>query len=284
MNWSKPLPTIEETDISVFTGGLSMLWMLAVHGLPKTGKNIIWMFEPLIETNIFAETVRKIIRRFKSFMGIEASDFHYGKTKTMNAIGQKLDAIVGFNSLVTKYAERHFPTVPVIEIPYTVDPQHIISPLPEAERHIDILQLGRRSSRREQAERLFNRRGGVKATFIYAGLYNEHRYEVISQSKISLQIHGSRPFYFNQHRIFEAWAAGSVVVSEAFSPEMDGVEEGKHLIVAELEDFPEVCNELLADREKRHEIVNASQELLKSSFLPDKWSDDLLRVLASVMP
>ncbi len=275
MDWKKPLPSQKETDINLFVGGGSMLWMVATQGFPQVGKNVVWMFEPVLKPNALSEMGRKILRRLKSFVGIEAAEFHYGKIKIMHEIGHRFDAIIGMNSLITSYVEKHLPGIPTIEIPYTIDPKDIISALPEGEKQIGVLQLGRHSPRRKKAERLFNERG-VKAKFIYGGLYNEHRYKVISQSKISLQIHGGKPFYFSQHRIFEAWAAGSVVVSEPFFPKLDGVEEGTHLIVAKLEEFPEVCENLLAEREKRYEIVSASQELLKNSFVPDKWSDTLI--------
>jgi len=281
MNWKKPLPSQEKADVNLFVGGGSMLWMLMTHGFPGVGKNVVWMFEPVLKRNTLAQIGTKILRRLKAIIGMEAKDFHYGKIKVMDEIGHRFDAIIGMNALITSYVQKYLPGIPTIEIPYTIDPKDIISPIPEAERKIDVLQLGRHSPRRKRAEKLFNQKG-VEARFIYGGLYNEDRYKVIPQAKISLQIHGGKPFYFSQHRIFEAWAAGSLVLSEPFSPKLDGVEAGIHLIVADLENFPDVCTRLLADREKRNEIVNASQALLKSSFVPNKWSDSLIGFLTSV--
>lgn len=281
MNWKGRLPSQRKTDVNLFVGGGSMLWMLEAHGFPEVGKNVVWVFEPALKANVLTEIATKIVRRLKSAVGIEAKDFHYGKIKVMNEIGHRFDAIIGINSLITSYVEEHLPKIPTVEIPYTIDPKDIIAPLPEDEKEVGILQLGRHSSRRKKAEKLFDQKE-VEAKFIYGGLYNEERYKVIRQSKISLQIHGGKPFYFSQHRIFEAWAGGSLVVTEPFSPKLDGVEEGTHVVVAKLEEFPEVCKSLLADRERRHRIVSASQDLLRRSFVPGKWSDSLVGFLASV--
>jgi hypothetical protein len=281
-DWDRPFPEERENDINLFVGDPYMLWILWANGFPKAGRNILWMFDPLPEANIIVETAKKIARRVKPLVGMRKYFFHDGKTYLMKAIGHKFDAVIGLNSIVTSYIERCFPDIPTVEIPYTIDPKHIIRPVPESEKQIDILQLGNRSPRRERAEKLFNQRG-IGPAFIYGGLFSEYRHEIISKSKISLHIHGAKPYYFSQHRIFEAWAAGSVVVSEPFFPEFEPVEKGAHLAVAEIEEFPEVCEELLEDRERRGRILAASQELLMDCFVPHKWSNKLLALFSSVV-
>ncbi len=86
--------------------------------------------------------------------------------------------------------------------------------------------------------------------------------------------------YFNQHRIFEAWAMGSVVVTE---PSEDlsqyGIEDGKHLITAEFEDIPKACQAILNDQKKRREVQAAAQSLLIEHYVSDQWSNRFINAI-----
>jgi hypothetical protein len=168
--------------------------------------------------------------------------------------------------------------VPVIKIPYTINSKDIITPIPEDKRQIDILQLGRKSVRRQEAEKLFANKDMV-TKFIYDGLYSKNRYQTIAESRISLNIHRDKPFSFNHHRIFEAWSQGSVVVSEPSNDLEFGIKPDTHLVLSEIDNMPEVCQKLLADEPRRHKMITAAQELLRKRYTPDHWIDKMLEIL-----
>ena len=89
--------------------------------------------------------------------------------------------------------------------------------------------------------------------------------------------------YFDQYRTLEAWAAGTAVVTETTDDlALWGIVPDTHLVMANLQDLPEVCAELLADTVKREHITRAAQDLLHSEFSPQRWRQKMLSALENI--
>jgi Glycosyl transferases group 1 len=99
-----------------------------------------------------------------------------------------------------------------------------------------------------------------------------------------LEFHeAARHTYFDQFRIFTAWARGSVVVSGPFEAlKSFGTLPGIHLEVAELGQFPSACVALLKDAEKRAAIAANAQALLRKNYLPGHYAEKMLSILSAV--
>jgi hypothetical protein len=255
----QPLST-DSADVHLCVAGVFLLKVLRNHGFPKQGRTILWMCDPLID---------------------DPRSGHYWKAQIMNSIGAQFHAVAGMNRFIVAYVERHFPHVTTYEIPFMVDADDITPPLPDTQRNVDVLQLGRLSDRRRQAEaHLIDH--GVPAAFVYSNLYGPERYQFIAESKISLNLHlDSQHTYFSQHRVFEAWAAGSLVVSESSGSLASlGIEDGTHLVISTIADMPRVCRELLADEQRRRKIVANAQALLRERYVTGHWLPLIERMIA----
>lgn len=259
----KPLPTPpEEYDIHFIVGAGSILRSLGDHGFPKNGKTILWNCEPFVD---------------------DPKNEHYWKAELLTPIANKFACIICMNKSIEKEMNSNFPNVHTFRIPYLIDSDDITPPLPENDKITSVLQLGRKSKHRENIETLFMEKN-VPATFIYDGKYGKDKYECISKAKICVNLHmNPDTVYFNQHRIFEAWAAGSVVVSEQYGSLSDfGIELNKHLIVGDVSDLPYLCKALLADHEKRHALAEAAQTLLREKYTTEKWYPQMMEIVSTV--
>jgi hypothetical protein len=262
--WQGPLPVVDGAGVNIHVGGTSLLRIVGRHGLPRTGKNVLWVFEPLTDD--------------------PASEKHYHKSLLLTAVARRFDAFIGMDDRVVAYLRAHYPDVPTFWIPYTIDREAITPPVAEDRRRIDILWLARlaRSARRRAARDWF-RRAGLAVRLVRAGLYGAARDRVIARSRLNLEVHGDHVHYTDQCRMFLAWAGGAVVVSEpcehfaAF-----GIEDGVHLVTAELDRFPEVCRELLGDPARRGRIARAAQQLLRDRYSTERWTAAMREVVRTV--
>lgn len=101
-----------------------------------------------------------------------------------------------------------------------------------------------------------------------------------ARSRITLQVYLDKHKYFDQVRCFDAWAKGSVIFGEpANDMSSYGVQHNQHLICANLDDFPTVCRELLADPERRSCISINAQQLLREKYTTERWIPQISNIL-----
>lgn len=257
---SDPIPLIEDVDLNFWVAGMFVLKRLAKVGLPRNAKNLLWMLDPLAEEG--------------------DSEGHRHKAVALDVFGNQFDTIIAMNSLIADYANRHYPNVRTYIVPITVDPIHIIAPMPDATRSLDVLHLGHRSERRQNLEKQFTEKAKFSYRFVWGGLWDEAREPVLTGSRISLKTHLDSHVYFDQFRSFEAWAAGNALISEPSGPtEEYGVEPGVHHIVCQMDAFVDTCDEILRDAGKRSQMIAAGQELLRTRYVPAVWKDKMLEIL-----
>jgi len=260
-----PLPEVGPSDINLLVAGIYALPRFARHGLPRHGRHVLWMFDPL--TRNASATV------------------HRHKAELFDAIAPGLHAVMAMDAAMERYLAQYFPSLTSLRLPYLVADKHVRAPLPEADRTRDIVMLGGDTARRREAERLFLAGANpLKAEFIWSGLWGAARDACRVGARINLNVHADPELrYFDQFRTFEAWAAGTAVVSDSFEGWEDfGIVPGVHMVMAELEDLPRACAELLADVPRREAMVKASQTLLRERFSPTAWQGRMLAMIESM--
>lgn len=260
-----PLPEVEPCDINLLIAGIYALPRFARHGLPRHGRHVLWMFDPL--TRNASATV------------------HRHKAELFDAIAPGLHAVMAMDASMERYLARHFPALTTFNLPYLVADRQLRAPLPEAQRSRDIVMLGGDTARRREAERLFLANAPpLKAEFIWSGLWGAARDTCRAGARINLNVHADPELrYFDQFRTFEAWAAGTAVVSDSFEGWEDfGIVPGVHMVMADLQDLPRACAELLADVPRREAMVTASQTLLRERFSPAAWRSRMLAMIESM--
>ncbi len=257
-----PLPDAGAADINLLVTGIYAFERFGKHGLPR-GKNILWMLDPL--TRNPDATVH----------GYKAGLFH--------AFAQKLDAVLAMDQPIEDYLRQHYPSLAVGQLPYLIADKHIRAPEPESARTSDVLFIGHPSPPREEAEARF-RTSDVQAEFVWAGLWGKAREDRLRHTRIALSIHADpQHTYFDQFRTLEAWAAGTVIVSETsngLAPH--GITSGEHLATGALADLPSLCLSLLNDPDRRQAMAVAAQALLKQQFSVQRWQAHMLATIASL--
>jgi len=260
-----PLPDVGPNDINLLIAGIYALPRFAKRGLPRHGKHVLWMFDPL--TRDASATV------------------HRYKAELFDAIAPGLHAVMAMDASIERYLVKYFPALTTFRLPYLVADSQVRAPLPEADRTRDIVMLGGDTARRREAQRLFLAAAApLKAEFIWSGLWGAARDTCRAGARINLNVHADPELhYFDQFRTFEAWAAGTAVVSDSFEGWEDfGIVPGEHMVLAELEDLPQACAELLADVPRREAMVHASQILLRERFSPAAWQSRMLAMIESI--
>jgi hypothetical protein len=259
-----PLPNVGACDINLLVAGIYALPRFAKQGLPRHGKHVLWMFDPLTKN--------------------EAS-VHSHKASLFDALAPGLHAVMAMDTSIERYVAQHFPALATFYLPYLVAGKHVRAPLPEAQRSRGIILLGGDTPRRREAEKNFlGAASPLDAEFIWSGMWGAARDACRAEARISLSIHADAEHtYFDQFRAFETWAAGTVVVSDHFEGwESFGIEPGVHLAMAELADMPLVCAELLADVPRREAMVRATQTLLRERFSPAAWQGRMLSMIEGI--
>ncbi|MDB5967484.1 MAG: hypothetical protein JWQ72_3984, partial [Polaromonas sp.] len=236
------------------------------QGLPKLGKHILWMFDPLTAN--------------------PAATMHRHKTELFEAIAPQLHAVLAMDASIGQHVRQRFPELPVFRLPYLIAERLICQPLPEPSRERGIIMLGGDSPHRRQAERVFKAAAGpaAKAEFIWRGMWGKARDGYRAGSRISLNIHADPAHtYFDQFRTFETWAMGTAVVSETCADlEAFGIEPGVHLAMGALPDLPAACEALMADVKRREAMVAAAQALLRARFTVPAWQATMVDILHQV--
>lgn len=259
----QPLPEVGHSDVNLLVTGIYAFARFKDWGLPRHGKNIMWMFDPLTRQ--------------------EDALMHGYKATAFDAVAAGLDAVIAMDVSIQQYVQRHHPRLQTLQIPYLIAPKNIHTPMAESERSGQVIFMGGRTARREVAEVQLKARGPA-AEFTWAGLWGAARDEKRRRARISLNIHADAIHtYFDQYRTLEAWAAGTPVVTETTDGLAHwGIVPGTHLVMADLEDLPEVSIDLLADAARREQMAHAAQELLRAQFSPQRWRREMLSVLENV--
>jgi glycosyltransferase involved in cell wall biosynthesis len=261
-----PLPDMGACDLNLLVAGIYALPRFAKQGLPRHGKHVLWMFDPL--TRNASATV------------------HRHKADLFDAVAPGLHAVMAMDASIERYLGRHFPALSTFRLPYLMADKHVRAPLPEARRTRGILMLGGDTPRRREAEGLFlaGAHAHLNAEFIWSGLWGTARDACRAGARVNLNVHADPELtYFDQFRTFETWAAGTAVVSDSFEGWEDfGIEPGVHLVLAELKDLPQACAELLADIPRREAMGQASQRLLREHFSPAAWQGRMLAMIESI--
>lgn len=262
--WQSPLPVVANATINIFVAGLSLLKIIGQHGLPEKGKKVLWVVEPLTDD--------------------ESSEKHYHKSRALKLVGHCFDIFIGMDDKIVSYLREKYPSIPSYWIPYTLASEAITRPVADDERSIDILWLARleRSSHRNLAYQCFQEMH-FPVRLISAGLYGKERDQTLSQSKISLEVHGDHVIYCDQFRLFMSWAKGAVVLSEPCDHYAGfGIKDDVHLVISKLEEFSNICKELLSAPHKRMTIAHAAQELLQQQFTTKVWANQFISILHSL--
>jgi hypothetical protein len=259
----KPLPEVGPSDVNLLVTGIYACERFKTWGLPRHGKNVMWMFDPLTRQ--------------------EAAVTHGYKSTAFDAIAPGLDAVIAMDASIASYLGSHHPRLLTRQIPYLVAAQNIIAPLAESERTGQVIFMGGNTTRRAAAEGSF-KANGTPAEFVWTGLWGAARDEKRRCSRISLNIHADPAHtYFDQFRTLEAWAAGTVVATETTGGLTPwGIAPGVHLAMADLADLPGACAELLADSAQRARMTEAAQALLHLQFSPGRWRGEMLSVITQI--
>ena len=258
-----PLPEVGPSDINLLVAGIYATARFKTWGMPSRGKNVVWMFDPLTRQ--------------------QDAVTHNFKSAAFDAIAPQLDAVIAMDASIAAYVQRHHPRLPTTQIPYLVASKSIMTPLAEPHRTEGVLFIGGRTSRRTAVDDDFKSHV-LHAEFVWAGLWGAARNNKRRRSRISLNIHAdANHTYFDQYRTLEAWAAGTAVVTETTGGlEEWGVVPKTHVLMADIQDLPAVCGELLADTPRRERITQVAQELLRSQFSPQRWRREMLSVLENI--
>ncbi len=257
------LPDVGIADINLLVVGIYAFERFGKHGLPR-GKNVLWMLDPLTRNP-------------------EAAVHGY-KAKLFDAFAPQLDAVLAMDQAIEDYLHQHYPSLAVSQLPYLIAEKHIRAPATESARTGNVLFMGHASPPREQADAIF-KAGGVPAEFVWAGLWGKAREDRLSHARISLTVHADPEHtYFDQFRTLEAWAAGTVVVSQmtqGLAPH--GIKAGEHLVMGALADLPALCQSLLGDPPRRQAMALAAQALLRQQFSVQRWQPYMLAAVQSLL-
>jgi len=263
MATDKALPVVGSADVNLIIAGIYAFERFKARGLPAQGKNVLWMFDPLTQQ--------------------PDATMHSHKSLAFDAVAAQFDAVIAMDASIANYVHRHHPKLATLQIPYLVADTAITTPLPDSDRSLDVIFLGGKTARRMAVQQAFSG-SRIQSEFVWTGLWGAARDEKRKRSRISLNIHADQAHtYFDQFRTLEAWATGTVVVTETTGGlEPWGIVPGIHLGMADLPNLLDVCTELLADPTKRALMSKAAQDLLRAQFSPQRWRQDMLSVLENI--
>jgi Glycosyl transferases group 1 len=261
----QPLPDVGPCDINLLITGIYAMQRFSAFGLPRHGKHLLWMFDPLTKN--------------------EKATVHRPKTELFDALAPQLHAVMAMDASIERYIASHFPTLPVFRLPYLVAEKHIRAPLPESLRTRGAVMLGSETpGRRDMEARFLAAVPPTDVAFIWRGMWGSARDTCRAEARVSLNIHAdSHHAYFDQFRTFETWAVGTAVLSDMFEGAGEfGIEPGVHLAMTSPQDMPSALNALLKDVAQREALTRAAQALLRERFSPASWRDRMLSMVESL--
>lgn len=262
-----PPPVVRGVDLNLYVAGFFILIALKNHGYPENGApHALWMYDPIPSED-------------------EVSENHRRKADLFRAIGGELSAMASMNRRIAQQAASWFPRLEPRLIPFTVDADEIVTPMPEVGRVTDVLMLGLSSRRRERAHARFEMQVRGRHRFIFGNLFDEKRFPVLETSKVSLNLHRDEHAYLAQPRVWESIACGAPVLTEPPGDDDPlsgyGLEAGEHLAVAEWDALTDAAEELLRDRPARERLTANAQALLRERYTPEAWIESMEAFLHS---
>lgn len=258
-----PLPDVGPASVNLMVAGIYAWQRFQTWGLPRHGKNVLWVFDPLTRN--------------------DASIMHRHKAVALDAIAAQLDAVLAMNTPIASYLALHHPQLLTLKIPYLIADKRMASPVDETLRRKPIIFLGGQSPHRVEVESHFAAHK-LAANFVCTSLWGKQRDDWRRHCCINLSLHAeTKHTYFDQFRALETWAAGAVVLTETTDGLAEfGIQPGVHLAMTDWRDMPGVCSQLLLDKAHREQMTVAAQELLREQFSMHRWKSDLLRLLSNL--
>jgi hypothetical protein len=247
-----------KSDVNLIMAGMIILKVLNDEGFPEEGNNILWMFDPLYDKSIL----------------------HYEKVEWFNKIAHNFKKIICMNQDIENHITSLKIKTKTCILPYNIAQQRILDPIPEHLKIIDLVFLASQQSpkRKNFINNLHKRNLNVLS--INGGFWKERRSLLLSNTRISLQISQDKYVYFDQYRIFESIAHGCLVVTEpAKDMESLGFINGENIIVGEIEEIPQICEELLYKPGYRSKIIKEAQITLRNHYCSELFLNDLLRFI-----
>lgn len=248
-------------DINLVIGCPLLFHLIGQFGYPATGKNILWMLDPLTHQ----------------------SSCHRDKVLAFEAIENRFDAIACMDSQIKGYFEQRYMDMPLMEIPYILDEARILKPLPEHQKLIDILMLGRRTLKRDKVVESLHA-AGLNVNYMYESCWSNKRKRALINTKLLLQVSMDDHLYFDQYRIFEGCAHGAMMIGHAM-PDMEkyGFSNGKNIVVCDVADIPRHCLELLSNDDYRGRIIDNAQAHIRECYTVEKQGYNMLALFSRVL-
>ena len=166
-------------------------------------------------------------------------------------------------------------------------------PLPYGERKTEITFLGVMTPRRDeffaQHAPFFSRRqchirfvplGFAKTRLTRSYLDETERNDLLSQSKIMLNLHYSEQKYFEWHRALVALANGCCFISET-SQGYGELIPGRHFVMAERDDLIACCDYYLGHPRQAEAIAAAGRDFIRTHLRQAQTCESFLEALRS---
>jgi hypothetical protein len=248
-------------DVNFIIGCPILFQIIAQCGYPTSGRNILWVLDPLTHQ----------------------SSFHADKVQSLEAMENRFDAIACMDSQIKAYFQNHCSAIPLIEMPYVLDEKRILEPMPENQKLIDILMLGRRTPRRDRVVESLHA-AGLNVNYMHHSCWGSKRQRALRNTKLCLQVSMDEHIYFDQYRIFEAYAHGAMVIGHEM-PDMKkyGFYNGKNIVTCDVEDIPQHCIKLLEDDHCRMQIIESTQNLIRQNYTVEKLGADMLALFKKIL-
>ncbi len=258
-NYDAMLPD-GNADINIHILGCSLTKNILRHGFPSSGRNVAWVFEPLVPTGASA---------------------HSAKYAPIMAAVDRCDAVIAMHDGIHETIHGLLPSLPSCVIPTMTSEEAIMPILPDAGRGLDVLALHTLTPRR--VEMMQSVRDDGLPVIMLNGIFYPWTQDLNSRSRLTLNIHPDEHKHFAQSRFIDAWAAGVPIVSEPFPNwERYGLEDGVNCVMAEVDEMAATCRMLLADPVKRMAIAEAGQVLLRERYVASVWADKMYEFLSGV--
>lgn len=127
------------------------------------------------------------------------------------------------------------------------------------EKDIDVLFYGARCPRREDLERNLSRKTSLRVVFRYNNLFREEREDLISRSKVVVNVHYWPSASLETHRVEYLCSRGKCVLSERSSdPELD-LEYSHCVAFSALSNMVEAAELYVKDEKLRRALERESQ-------------------------
>ena len=143
--------------------------------------------------------------------------------------------------------------------------------------------LGRRTLKRDKVVKSLHD-AGLNVNYMFNNCWGNKRKRALINTKLLLQVSMDDHIYFDQYRIFEAYAHGSMVIGHSM-PDMEkyGFSNGNNIVVCDLADIPKHCINLLANDHYRRNIIDTAQAHIREHYTVEKQGNIMLSLFRQVL-